>query len=285
MKKLIALAGILAVIAVAGAAIAFAQNERTANVEVRVWQRSSDHSQVYISARPEGGSWRTLGTVPLGTGNTGQGSEWGTSGAFRYSDITLEVRLPAQAAAPMPSPTPTPSQANYIPWIGNQSLSYPHYTAQADEFGDVRTTISTRNEDGEHFIIRCWEGRDDPLNIFVTPFRFGAYSSWSFTEQQRGGEAPLVRTRIGNRNTYGYWAYGSEDSLFFFAGHDSRTGIDNFPEEEGYYLDDGLLDRLSGASAFLMRFSAASGVTTVSWDIEGMSDNPAWQNIVRCGDY
>ena len=60
----------------------------TANIEVRVWEATGDAERNYISARPEGGSWRTLGTIPL---NMDQENERGT---FRYADITVAVPLP-----------------------------------------------------------------------------------------------------------------------------------------------------------------------------------------------
>ena len=69
-------------------------------VEVRVWQRVRAELSLYISARPRGGSWGTLGTIPLDMS--------GRSGAFRYGDITVRVPVP-RAAAPAPTPTPTPS--------------------------------------------------------------------------------------------------------------------------------------------------------------------------------
>ena len=59
--------------------------QSAANVEVRVWQRVSDASALYISARPEGGSWATLGTIPLDM--DGRSS----TGAYRYGDIALSV--------------------------------------------------------------------------------------------------------------------------------------------------------------------------------------------------
>ena len=57
---------------------------------------------LYISARPRGGSWGTLGTIPLDM--SGRSS----TGTFRYGDITVRVPVP-RAAAPTPTPTPTPS--------------------------------------------------------------------------------------------------------------------------------------------------------------------------------
>ena len=81
-----------------------------AGVEVRVWQRISDAERLYISARPGGGSWRTLGTRPLDM--SGRSS----TGAYRYGDITVRVPLPASARStptsspvPIATPTPTPS--------------------------------------------------------------------------------------------------------------------------------------------------------------------------------
>ena len=76
------------------------------DVEVRVWQAVRDARSIYISARPEGGSWATLGTIPLPL-DDGHSS----SGRFRYGDITVEVPVPlpsAPTATPTPTPTPTP---------------------------------------------------------------------------------------------------------------------------------------------------------------------------------
>ena len=61
----------------------------TKDVEVRVWQNVNNARSIYISARPEGGSWATLGTIPLPL-DDGHSS----SGRFRYGDITVEVPVP-----------------------------------------------------------------------------------------------------------------------------------------------------------------------------------------------
>ena len=82
--------GALAVgLALAVGAVAFSQSQRTANIEVRVWEDVNDPERNFISARPEGGSWRTLGTIPLPL-TDGVSS----SGRFRYGDITLAVPVP-----------------------------------------------------------------------------------------------------------------------------------------------------------------------------------------------
>ena len=80
------------VVALAGVSIGagvLAQSQRTANVEVRVWEDVNDPERNYISARPQGGSWSTLGTIPLPL-TDGVSS----SGRFRYGDVTLAVPLP-----------------------------------------------------------------------------------------------------------------------------------------------------------------------------------------------
>ena len=62
-----------------------AAQESTANVEVRVWQKISDWRSIYVSARPEGGDWGTLGTIPLPLDDG-----YSSSGNYRYGDITVE---------------------------------------------------------------------------------------------------------------------------------------------------------------------------------------------------
>ena len=69
-----------------GMALAVAAQSRTnKNVEIRVWESTSDARVNFISARPEGGSWRTLGTIPIPL------DEETDNGRFRYGDITLAV--------------------------------------------------------------------------------------------------------------------------------------------------------------------------------------------------
>ena len=57
----------------------------TSTIEVRVWERTSDPERNYISARPAGGSWSTLGTIPLDMDGESR------SGTFRYGDISLDA--------------------------------------------------------------------------------------------------------------------------------------------------------------------------------------------------
>lgn len=92
MEKWI-IAAFVAVIAVGGAIGAFAATQKTtANVEVRVWQKTSDGS-LYLSTRPEGGSWITHNTAL-------DMSQVSRSGNFRQSSfvtvgVPVEVDVPA----------------------------------------------------------------------------------------------------------------------------------------------------------------------------------------------
>ena len=68
--------------------------ESTAGVEVRVWQDVGDLQDIRISARPVGGSWRTLGTRPLPL-DDGKSS----SGRYEYGDIVVDVLLAEYSVA------------------------------------------------------------------------------------------------------------------------------------------------------------------------------------------
>ena len=71
----------------AGLTAAAAQGP-VATVEVRIWQDVRDDLSIYISARPQGGRWGALGTIPLPL-------EDGVSedSQYRYGDIALTVPL------------------------------------------------------------------------------------------------------------------------------------------------------------------------------------------------
>ena len=139
-RKAILFALLAAVAAIGGAAFAIAQSQRTANVEVRVWEDVNDPERNYISARPEGGSWSTLGTIPLPL-TDGVSS----SGRFRYGDVTLAVPLPdpgddegCAAAVELAEATPDVSIVSCVSQDGSDLygvLSYhgEWYTFEADK--------------------------------------------------------------------------------------------------------------------------------------------------------
>lgn len=58
-------------------------------VYVRIWQRVGDALDLYISVRPAGGSWDTLGTIPLALAGGP------TTTGHRFADIALDAPLPA----------------------------------------------------------------------------------------------------------------------------------------------------------------------------------------------
>ena len=88
-----AIVAVAAVLGMAAVSSGEAQSGVTANLEVRVWQNVRDDLDISISARPQGGSWRTLGTVglPLDDGVSDTG--------YRYGDIALDVPLRAGGPA------------------------------------------------------------------------------------------------------------------------------------------------------------------------------------------
>lgn len=81
-------------LAVSLAAGALARSSRTVDVdvEVRVWQDVNEPSAVWLSARPEGGSWADLGTVPVPLDGGVS-----ASGRYRYGDIVVALRVPLAA--------------------------------------------------------------------------------------------------------------------------------------------------------------------------------------------
>ena len=97
---ILALTFALAIITTLTVALA---RDTAATVEVRVWQSTSDPERIYISARPAGGSWGKLGTIPLALASEN------SRGTFRYGDISLDVPLDAT-----PEPTAVAKAGNQI---------------------------------------------------------------------------------------------------------------------------------------------------------------------------
>ena len=67
----------------------------TVILELRVWQHVDDAEEVWVSARPKGGRWDTLGTIPLPPWD-GQAFSYGEMGRHRFGDIAVggvEVRV------------------------------------------------------------------------------------------------------------------------------------------------------------------------------------------------
>ncbi|MCY4438685.1 MAG: hypothetical protein OXE53_00530 [Deltaproteobacteria bacterium] len=94
-----------------------AQSRETANcIEVRVWEHVGEPERNYNSARPEGGSCCTLGTIPLAMdGETSRGT-------YRYIDITLMVPI----STPEPEPDVKWSASSFEVTFGRERLRAHH---------------------------------------------------------------------------------------------------------------------------------------------------------------
>ncbi len=83
------IAALVVALAVSIAAGVIARASRTVNVEVRVWQDVDQPDSLWLSARPDGGSWADLGTIPVPL----DGGLSGT-GRYRYGDVVLTLSVP-----------------------------------------------------------------------------------------------------------------------------------------------------------------------------------------------
>ena len=135
------IAALVAVIAIGGALGAFAATQQTdANVDVTVWQRVSDGS-LYLSTRPEGGTWTTHQTAL-------DMSQRSRSGNFRQgSAITVSVPVTVETPdAPEPTSTPTPT-------------STPGALA-SDRTGTVTVRVWENTSDGQLWISAIKDGQE-----------------------------------------------------------------------------------------------------------------------------
>lgn len=68
-----------------GASVGIVMGQNSGGAEVRVWRDASNHDKVYVSARPFGGSWKELGTIPVEFDQI--------SGRYEYSDFYLPFHV------------------------------------------------------------------------------------------------------------------------------------------------------------------------------------------------
>ncbi len=178
--RLLVVSLLASLVPVAVVSSATAQGGAEATVEVRVWQALSDERDIRVSARPAGGSWRTLGTVPLplddGTSSTGR---------YRYGDIAIDVPLPNHA---------TPATVEIRVWqdVGNTRHIY----------------ISARPAGGD------WGS----LGTIPLPLTDGLSSSERFRYGDISLDVPLpetgVRTLAGRPGLWGYVDARGDDVRF-----------------------------------------------------------------------
>lgn len=104
---LVALAGLTGIIGLTAGASA--QDPRTTTIELRVWQHTEDNARIHISARPVGGSWGTLGTMPLPLDDG-----ISQSGNWRFGDVAISV--------PLEAPFVTKVEVRVWQRVGNDAL-------------------------------------------------------------------------------------------------------------------------------------------------------------------
>ena len=107
----------------------------TAVVELRVWQDVNNAERLYVSARPEGGSWATIGTIrfPLDDGHSADGS-------LRYGDLTVgRVELRVWQSVSDPLAISVSARAEGADWfdVGALPLDDGHSSGGHYRYGDL----------------------------------------------------------------------------------------------------------------------------------------------------
>ena len=85
------------------------QAQRTATVQLRLWESSADPSENYISIRDDDGFW-TPDTPPL---LLDDGLSRG--GRYRYGDLTIESTVPTPSPSASSSPIPAATAGSSTP--------------------------------------------------------------------------------------------------------------------------------------------------------------------------
>ena len=240
---------LVAVIAIGGA-VTFAQSSRTTNIEVRVWEDVNDPERNYISARPEGGSWRTLGTIPIPL-TDGVSS----SGRFRYGDITMRVPLPDRD-------TPTPTSRSYTPQVGEGENVYHiplqkrvWWIGEADVFGTVSTIIEDSYRYGLSFRAQC---SDRGVDFYL---------------HHNNRDLDNERTEFTVTHK-------------FSAGQRHETPWERINERTLVYAGDEqeMLDEIARSDTGAFRYYPRGTSESTTFNIAAMLASPLWQNIVHCAD-
>ena len=215
------------------------------NVQVRVWQSLADARDLYISARPEAGSWRALGTIPLGM------SSLSTRGTFRFGDITLSARLP---------------------FLGRGQTEGTWYEAEYREDGLLFSLATVSDGDSSRwpahgestFAFRCLRGNLE-TQIHVRGSR--EVDHRTLVELSIDG-VELIAER---------WmvALGAVGDYFYA------------PDPEA------LLERFAGASSLRIRFVDSDGFVRLTdegdlhiyhLDVSSLLTTPVQMNLERCGE-
>lgn len=294
---------------VLGLATSAVSAQAGATVEVRVWQSVSNAHNLHISARPEGGSWSTLGTTRLDM------SGLSSRGTFTYGDITVAVPLAGE---------PGPVQVNVEVRVW-QSVSDP-----------LDLYISARLEG------RSWRALGtvplDMSGLRASGFRFGDVSlsaplpllgrgqtgtTWYEAKYLEDGSLYSVATVSDGDNR---WPGHGETSLAFqcLRGNlqtvmhargsfewDHRTLVELSVDEgeptagrwrigsgvsgDYYYAPDprDLLEQFRGARSIRIRLIDSDGLVRLTeegdlhiyhHDVASLLTTPVQMNLERCGE-
>ena len=152
----------------------------TANVDVTVWRRVSDPTLLYVSTRPEGGSWRTLNTAL-------DMSALSRSGNFHQSNaVRVEVPLPALPAytcidASRHTPLHTAVDTADTQLVRIIAASCPQYLDNvSDDFFYDQTPLSLAIGSGEAGIVQILvTAGADPDKRINPAFRVGTHLTYA----------------------------------------------------------------------------------------------------------
>ena len=154
--------------------------DQTANVEVTVWRRIANPAQLYVSTRPEGGSWRTLNTAL-------DMSRRSDSGRFHQSNAVL-VEVPFPETAPGEPP------------------GVIHFSPEVTESQRERFTNDVRN--AEQLLADRFGVEQDPYTLYAAEDWMDLYDLLTehgltpyFPRDQASGACPFISNLILiNRN-------------------------------------------------------------------------------------
>ena len=186
-------------LAVAGPALARGGDGEAASVEVRIWQNVDDERDLYVSARAAGGSWRTLGTVPLALdGLTARGS-------YRYGDIALavpegEVDVRVWQHVDDERDLYVSARVAGGSWrtLGTVPLVLDGLTASGSyRYGDIALAVPQADGETVAVEVRVWQNVDDERDLYVSTRPVGG--SWPTL-----GTVPLALDSLTASESYRY---------------------------------------------------------------------------------
>ena len=140
----------------------------TVVIEMRIWQHVEDADNIWISARPRGGRWDTLGTIPLALDRHSSG--YGLVSDHRYDDLAIAavgLRVWQRVSEPAsiyiqacPSACPPRNPGESLPWrpLGMIPLALDdgHSSSGRYRYGDLTVAVPRGNPgllaDREHLL-------------------------------------------------------------------------------------------------------------------------------------